>query len=369
MKNTVCKVVFCSTLIFMFCRYAKPQGSASHAVRAKAPPSETKTSSLPQASAGDPLAIIAGEPIYEQDLAAELGSKLLELRNQEYQMKRKALDDIIRKKIIEAEAQRRGTSPDKLLEEEVDSKVPDPSDAEAEGYYLAVGNQLNQPFQEVKPQIKKLLKGLKTQQARQDYEDALGEKAEVAVLLLPPKVDVGYDPGRVRGEAKAPVTIVEFSDFQCPYCQKVQASLKDLLVKYNGRVKLAYRDFPLRTLHPQAQLAAEAGRCAAEQGRFWEFHDALFKDQSKLDQADLVKTAHSLGLNEASFRSCITGGKFKRQIEQDVQDGTKAGVSGTPGFFINGEFMNGAQPEAAFEKVIERALAAASNRISMRASR
>lgn len=368
MKRTICNIVFCLTLIFAFCGYASPQASAISPVRSNTLPSDIKSHTLAQASNDDPIATVAGQLIYEQDLAVELGPKLLELRNQEYQMKRKALDELIRKRLIDGEAQKRGISSDKLLEQEVDSKVADPSDAEVEGYYLAVKNQLDQPFPEIKPQIQKALKVLKTQQARQDYGAALGAKAEISVLLRPPKVEVGYDSARVRGDAKAPVTIVEFSDFQCPYCKKVQPTLKDLLAKYNGWVKLAYRDLPLHTLHPQAQLAAKAGRCAEEQGKFWEYHDALFADQSKLDEASLVKTAKSLGLNEKSFQSCLNGGKFEAQIEQDVLDGTKAGVNGTPGFFINGEFVSGAQPEVEFEKVIERQLATSGSPSSMRAT-
>jgi protein-disulfide isomerase len=308
------------------------------------------------------VATVAGQPIYEEDLAAELGPKLLQLRNQEFQMKSQALEELIRKKLIDAEAQKRGISADKLLEQEVDAKVADPSDQIIEGYYLAVRSQVNQPFAEIKPQIEKVLRLIKTQQARQDYGDALRAKAEVSVLLSPPKVEVGYDPARVKGDVKAPVTIVEFSDFQCPYCKKAEAVLTGLLAKYKGKLKLAYRDFPLRTLHPQAQLAAEAGRCAGEQGKFWEYHDALLMDQSKLDETGLAKTAQALGLNEKSFQTCLTGGKFKAQIEQDVQDGTKAGVTGTPGFFINGEFVNGVQSEAEFEKIIERELGVINNR-------
>ena len=369
MKRTIGNIVFCLTLIFAFCGYASPQASAISPVRSNTLPSDTKNHPLPQASAANPIATIAGQPIYEKDLEVELGSKLLELRNQEYQMKGKALDELIRKRLFDAEAQKRGISTDKLLEQEVDSKVADPSDEEIEGYYVAVKSQLNQSFQEIKPQIGKLLKLLKTQQARQDYGDALRAKAEVSVLLRPPKVEVGYDPARVRGEAKAPVTIVEFSDFQCPYCKKVQPILKDLLAKYDGRVKLAYRDFPLRTLHAQAQLAAEAARCAEDQGMFWQYHDALFADQSKLDDAGLVKTAQMLGLNEKSFQTCLAAGSFKAPIEEDVQEGTKAGVTGTPGFFINGEFLNGAQTEGEFEKIIELELAISRDQTSMRASR
>jgi len=316
----------------------------------------------PQANPGDPIAIVTGQPIYEQELLPELSPKLLQLRSQEYQVKSKALEDLISKRVIEAEAKKRGLSTDKLLEQEVDSKVADPNDAEVEGYYLAVKSEIDKPLHEVKPQLQRAVKLLKIQQARQDYGDALRAKAAVVVLLRPPKVEVSYDPARVRGDAKATVTIVEFSDFQCPYCKKVQATLKDLLAKYNGRVRLAFRDFPMRALHPQAQIAAEAARCAEEQGKFWEYHDALFADQSKLDEAGLAQTAQSLGLDQKSFQSCLKVGKFKPQIEQDLQEGAKVGVAGTPGFFIDGIFVNGAQPEAEFEKIINTELATGSLR-------
>jgi protein-disulfide isomerase len=324
---------------------------------------------VPQEPAGQPIATVAGQPIYEQELIPELGPRLLQLHNQEYQMKSQALEELIRKKVVEAEAKKRGISIDKLYEEEADSKVSEPSDAEISGYYLATKAQLNQPFLEMRPQLQKVVKLLKIAAARQEYADSLRAKAEVAVMLRPPQVDVGYDPARVRGDPKAPVTIVEFSDFQCPYCKKAQDTLKDLLIKYKGRVKLAFRDFPLRTLHPQAQIAAEASRCAEEQGKFWEYHDALFAGQATLSQAALVETAGSLGMDKKSFESCLATGKFKAQIEQDVQDGTKAGVAGTPGFFINGVFVNGAQPAAEFEKIIDGELAAIGNRSSSRASR
>ena len=325
--------------------------------------------SVIQGSRGEPVATVGGQPIYEQELVAELGPRLLQLRNQEYQVKSQALEELIRKKVVEAEAQKRGISIGKLYEEEADSKVSEPTDAEVGGYYLAVKAQLNQPLQEIRPQLQKAVKLLKIAAAREDYADSLRAKAQVAVMLRPPKVEVSYDAARVRGNPTAPVTIVEFSDFQCPYCKKAQDTLKDLLVKYKDQVKLAFRDFPMRTLHAQAQMAAEASRCAGEQGKFWEYHDALFADQTTLSQAGLVETAQSLGMDRNSFESCLATGKFKAQIEQDVQNGTKVGVAGTPGFFINGVFVNGAQPAAEFDKIIEGELAAIRNRNSTRASR
>ncbi len=323
----------------------------------------------PPTSLGDPVASINGQPIYEQDLAPELGSKLLQLRNQEYQIKSKALEDLIRKRVIEAEAKKRSISADKLLEQEVDSKAAEPSDAEVEGYYLAIKNQVNQSFEQIKPQIQKAVKLLKIQQARQDYADSLRAKNDIVVMLSPPRVEVAADPGRLRGNPNAPVTIIEFSDFQCPFCKKAEETMKDLLTKYNGQVKLSYRDFPMRTIHSHAQLAAEGGRCAEEQGKFWEYHDALFADQSKLDEAGLEATAQKLGLDEKSFQTCLSSGKYKAAIEQDVEAGTKAGVTGTPGFFINGEFVNGAQSDTDFIKVIDRELSVANSRSATQASR
>jgi protein-disulfide isomerase len=152
--------------------------------------------------------------------------------------------------------------------------------------------------------------------------------------------------------------IVEFSEFQCPFCQKVQPTIKNLISKYGGQVSLAFRDFPLRQMHPHAQMAAEASRCASEQGKFWEYHDLLFADGAKLDIASLKEYAHRLGLKDPQFNSCLESGKFKARIEEDLQEAVRAGLSGTPAFFINGIFVNGAQPPSVFEKVIEAELAA-----------
>jgi protein-disulfide isomerase len=153
--------------------------------------------------------------------------------------------------------------------------------------------------------------------------------------------------------------IVEFSDFQCPFCRKVQATLKSVLAKYEGRVSLAYRDFPLRGMHGQAELGAESSRCAGEQGKFWKYHDMLFENPDKLNRNGLLEMARNANLDEKQFESCLSGGKYRAQVERDLQDGIRAGVMGTPGIFINGILLSGAQPEATFERVIESELAVA----------
>jgi protein-disulfide isomerase len=307
-----------------------------------------------------PLATIDGQTITEEDIAPYAQSQLRPLREQEYQIKKKALENLITQKVLEGEAKKKGLTTDKLLEQEVDAKVTEPTDAELNTIYVIQKEQLNRPFEEVKPQLAQTLKRAKVQQARQEYSTRLRDQTKVSILLSPPRTEVGFDPARVRGNSKAKVIIVEFSDFQCPYCSQVEATLKSVLAKHEGVVALAFRDMPIQQIHPQALMAAEAARCAGEQGKFWEYHDLLFGDQSSLDRNGLVAKAAKLHVDEKQFDACLTTEKYKPQIQQDSQDGMRAGVSGTPGFFINGIFLSGTQPEAAFEKTIQEQLAASS---------
>jgi protein-disulfide isomerase len=322
-----------------------------------------KKNQLPQEKAAerpgpDALATIDDQTITEDDIAPLIGGQLRPLRDQEYQIKKKALDSLISQKVVEAEAKKKGLTTEKLYEQEADSKVAEPTEVELNAIYAVQREQINRPFEEVKTQLAQSLKRAKTQQARQEYATHLREQAKVAILLVPPRAQVGFDPARVRGNPKAKLVIVEFSDFQCPFCGQVEATLKTVLAKYEGKVALAFRDMPIAQIHPFAQGAAEAARCAGEQGKFWEYHDLLFSDQNGLDRNGLIAKAAKLQLDARQFDSCISTEKYKAQIQQDNQEGLRVGVSGTPGFFINGVFMSGAQPEAAFDKVIEEQLMA-----------
>jgi protein-disulfide isomerase len=335
----VALLLFSSVLLLPVCCSAQSSGPAKRA---------------------ETLATVGGQPITEDEVLPSIGSKLIAMRNLEYEVKKQALDNIIDQRLLEAEAKKKGISAETFLEQEVDAKVAQPTDAELNAYYLAQKVELNRPFDEVKAQIESSLKQAKIQQARQEFYAHLREQAQVVVLLRPPRVEVSFDPARVRGNPKAMVMIVEFSDFQCPYSGGVEPTLKSVLAKHPDTVALAYRDMPLSQIHPLARKAAEAARCAGEQGKFWEYHDLLFADQSKLDQAGLLDQARTLKLDEQQFESCLTGEKFKAQIQQDSQDGKRAGVNGTPGFFINGIFLSGDQPESAFEHLVEEQLSGSS---------
>jgi protein-disulfide isomerase len=315
-----------------------------------------------------PIAEVSGRPVYEQDLMSTIGPKLLDLRNQEFKLKSDALNLLIRKKLIELEAQKKAISTEQLLKQEVDSKVPEPSDDEAKGYYLAAKSGTTLAFEEVKPQVKRLLKNAEIERARDEYADSLRNKAQVSILLQAPGVQVSYDSARVKGNPDAAVTIVEFADFQCPFCRKAETTLQELLKKYNGQVKLAYRDFPLSQIHENAEMAAEASHCALAQGKFWEMHDAMFADGAKLDEAALIKSAAALGIDQNSFASCLKSGKYKAVVQRDVEAGSQGGVEATPAFFVNGEFLSGARPEADFAQIIDRQLASGAKN-AVRASR
>jgi protein-disulfide isomerase len=254
-----------------------------------------------------------------------------------------------------------------LAAAEVDSKVPDPTASEVNAYYLSQKDQYGKPLDEVRDQVRDTLKKLKIQQARQSYAKDLLAKAKargaVVAFIGPKRMQVAVDPTRLKGSATAPVMIVEFADFSCPFCREAAATMRNLLTEYQGKVSLAYRDYPLSAIHPRAELAAEASRCAAEQGRFWEYHDALFANPEKQDRQNLLLDSHVLKLDEKRFESCLNGAKYKAQVDEDLQAANRAGVTATPGFFVNGIFVDGAQPTAVFEQIINAELAPADRRI------
>jgi protein-disulfide isomerase len=170
-----------------------------------------------------------------------------------------------------------------------------------------------------------------------------------------PVLNVSADDDPWIGTADAPVTIIEFSDFECPYCKRSVPILKELLAKYPGKLKLVYRDFPGLN-HQQARSAAEAAQCAAEQGRFWEYHDALFTRQAPTAKWKLSALAEDLGLAQSPFNACMKENRYREEVLKDLRDGLKLGVTSTPTFFINGRPLVGARPLADFQAVIDTLL-------------
>ena len=159
----------------------------------------------------------------------------------------------------------------------------------------------------------------------------------------------------MMGPDNAPVTIVEFSDYQCPYCSRAETTVQEVLKKYGDKVRFVYRDYPL-SFHPNAENAAIGAGCAKDQGKFWEMHGAMFNNQAKLGKDDLVATAAGLGMDKDKFKACLDAGKHKDEVQKDFQDGMKYGVTGTPTFFINGIMMVGARDVNSFAEIIGQEL-------------
>jgi len=173
--------------------------------------------------------------------------------------------------------------------------------------------------------------------------------------LEPPRLNVSAASGPSKGAVNAPIQLIEFSDFQCPYCLRARATVRKVLETYGDRIHFVYRHYPLPS-HPGARPAAEASECAAEQGKFWQYHDRLFDDPSRLSGTELKQQAAAVGVDMTRFNTCVDSRKYKAQVDADLKDGDEAGVNGTPAFFINGRMLSGAQPFEAFKRIIDEEL-------------
>jgi len=296
------------------------------------------------------LATIGDHPVTQGEVDSKVATQLYDLRKQ-------ALDEIINNYLVQRAAKMAGLKPD----EYIDQQIPRITDREAEQYYTQHKAQIDahtgvHSFDQIKPRLIAALQRQRGQEGQEQLFQKLRAENHVSVLLTAPRVNVASAGHPSIGVASAPVTIIEFSDFQCPFCRAAETSLKQVRQKYGDQVKLVYMDFPLG-FHPHAMDAARAGRCAADQDKFWEFHDALFLDQNKLDPDNLKQTATKIRLNGDKFNSCFTSNEHDAGIQKDIAEGNKLGVTGTPTFFINGRQLVGAQQPPKFYEVIDDELA------------
>jgi protein-disulfide isomerase len=327
------------------------------------PPPQAQSQAQQRQDPGAPVARIGGQVVTAGELDELVKKDLAQLdqqyQEQRYQLRRQALDAMLRKRAFEAKAKQKGITTDELVEKDIADKIPEPSDAEVRDLYdraKATGQQLP-PFEQVKEDIVRYVKNQKGQGAVAEYYDALKKELNIEVLLPPyepPKVAVDAS-GPSKGPANAPVTIVEFSDFECPYCVRAEPTVKQVMDAYPGKIRLVYRDFPL-PMHPRAPKAAEAAHCAGDQGKYWEMHEKLFANATKLELKDLKGYAKDVGLDQGKFDQCLDGGQKAAEVEKHRKAGEEVGVTGTPAFFINGRMLSGAQPVDAFKAIIDQEL-------------
>jgi protein-disulfide isomerase len=275
-----------------------------------------------------------------------------------YEARRAALDEIVMLKLMDDAAKAQGIERSALVEKEITSKIPTVTEADIASWYQANQARVQgASLDQVRQPIRAFLTQERMQTIREEYVDALKGKTPVHVMLDPPRQKVAMaSASPVRGPADAPVEIVEFSDFQCPFCQRVGPAVTQVLNTYGDRIRLVYRQYPLPN-HANARPAAEAGMCANDQGKFWPYHDRLFANQQRLGASDLKQYAVDLGLDAARFNACLDSHKYVPLIDADISAGNESGVNGTPAFFINGRLLSGAQPFEAFKKIIDDELA------------
>jgi predicted DsbA family dithiol-disulfide isomerase len=311
-----------------------------------------------------PVAKVGGQVITEADLAKESKAEVSRAEAQHmekvHQIREQALDGLIEKRLIESKAKAEGLSAEQLVDREVNSKLAAPTESELKAMYdqAKANGQPLPPYEQIKPQIVKYQTEQKKTQQRKAFVDKLRAESKVEVLLPPllmPKQEIAAE-GQSRGPSSAPVTIVEFSDYQCPYCSRAEETVKKVMDQYKGKVRLFYRDYPL-PFHNQAEKASEAALCAADQNKYWEMHEKLFANQQALSVPQLKEHAKGLGLDQGKFDKCLDGGDKAKQVEISKKAGEEAGVNGTPHFFINGRPLSGAQPFEEFKKVIDAELA------------
>ncbi len=305
------------------------------------------------------VAKVGDQVVTMEELEQSLAAQLAKLQEQKQQLMLSKLDELIVQRLLEQEAKRRGITVEALVKADILSKVPGVTDAEVARFMSENKARLRGEAAELRPKVREYLTNERVTSQRRTYVAGLRQKTPVEVLLKEPepiRMVVKVDGAFAKGPKDAPVTIVEFSDFHCPFCRGAVATLQDVMRQYPGKVKWVYRDFPIPSLHPQAAKAAEAARCAGEQGKFWEYHDVLFESQNQATLADFKRFADQLKLESKRFAACLESGRHQAAVQSDMDDGARLGITGTPTFFINGRLLVGNQPVDNFKRIIETEL-------------
>ena len=303
--------------------------------------------------AQEPLAEVDEEPILQQDLAVSPEER--KLHQQIYELRVKALTSRIATKLIENEAERRGVNVRELISSEVNPKIGAPTNKEVADFYNDQKDKIDRPLKEVRDEIAEILRRAKAQRHLQDLVDRLQEEADVEVFMDPPRLPVDLADARLRGPKNAAVTIVEFSDFQCPFCRRVQPVLAELSEQYKGRVRWAFKDLPLTDIHPEAMRAAQVARCAGDQGKFWEYRAKLF-EQELFTDAVYTQIATELKLKAEPMLECADSGKHEQRVNLEAREARNLGLDGTPALLVNGILLTGARSVEFYQRVIDREL-------------
>jgi protein-disulfide isomerase len=318
---------------------------------------DVNAATLPPATV---LATVAGKTITAAMIDERLRSMVYKLRLNTYLLEKQALDQAIYNLLLLAEANRRNVAPEELVRSEISEKTHQPSETEISKFYAENQSRIPGGLDSVRSQIVSYLQDQEQQKLESALAEKLRKQANIRILISEPATlvqSISVDDDPARGDANALVTIVEFTDFQCPSCAAMQPILDDVLKSYGNKVRFVVRDFPLLA-HANARKAAEAANAANAQGKFFEYALLLFKHQNALDVPSLKKYASDLGLNRTLFDAALDSGKYAAEVKHDIDDGEKYGVDSTPAVFVNGLALTELSPEA-LRAAIDKALATA----------
>lgn len=303
------------------------------------------------------VAVVNGNAITDADLTEAARDALKQFDMQVYKIKKGALDELVEQKLIEEAAKKDGKSVEAYTKINIDDKVKKSGEEELKAFYESHKDQVGgKSFDEVKDSILQFINRRAAQDAHDTLIASLRKDAKVEIRLEPPRANVEAGDNPSRGSKRAPVTIVEFTDYECPFCSRVRQTVTDITDKYKDQVRYVIRDYPL-PFHGNAKKAAEAAHCAGDQKKYWEMSKLLFQNQKALGVGELKKYAKDIGLNQGKFDKCLDSGKHTKKVDENQAYGSKLGVNGTPAFFINGIALSGAQPLAAFTEIIDTELA------------
>lgn len=301
---------------------------------------------------------VNGAKITAGDLEQKRAAALFKSRTAYYEAERKVLEELVDQTLLDQQAAKEGLTAEQLLDKHVNSTLPkDPSEEALQVYYEGV--ETTQPFDAIRGKILDSLKARRVSKAQTAYLDSLRSQASIVIRLEPPRAPISMKDVAVREEGAPQITLLEFADYECPYCQQAQPMVSKLEAEFKGKVAFAYKDFPL-PMHSHAEKAAEASHCAAAQGKYWEYHDLMFANK-QLDVDSLKKDASDLKLDTAAFNSCLDTGKMAGEVKAQGSEAQSLGLSGTPSFFVNGRAVSGSSYDK-IRAVIEEELQATSIR-------